>query len=201
MGCTSQKKERIRPKLGTGSVIGGVTGAPIAESRPWNATGAVRTAPKAERKTASAACSARRKPAPQANNQRPLGHRPRPTSGTTAARSLRPLRARLQFAGLASSGRHGRSPSIFERVPAVPRLAERYGHPVPRGVRLSHHDFSTAIGCAQEAVTNLLRDLQRAGCIETERRQIVIINPERLAALLAKPAPAQPARPRDAENG
>lgn len=74
-------------------------------------------------------------------------------------------------------------------------LAERYGQPDPRGVcigvRFSHHDLATAIGSARETVTNILGRLQGTGLIEIDHRQIVLTDPDRLAAIPAGVSPEQ----------
>lgn len=68
-------------------------------------------------------------------------------------------------------------------------LKERYGQVERRGarinIRLSHQDLASAIGSARETVTNLLGQLRGAGLIEIDRRQIVITEPDRLAAIPA----------------
>jgi CRP/FNR family transcriptional regulator, cyclic AMP receptor protein len=63
-------------------------------------------------------------------------------------------------------------------------LAERYGEPDPRGVRialpLSQEELAGWTGSSREAVSKALQSLRRTGWVATERRRITVIDLEAL---------------------
>ena len=73
-------------------------------------------------------------------------------------------------------------------------LAEQYGYRTAEGlelgIKLSHQDLANVIGSTRETVTVVLGDLQSEGLLRVGRRRIVLIDPERLAAIVHRPAPA-----------
>eukprot|EP00913_Durusdinium_trenchii_P008832 g8298.t1 len=84
-------------------------------------------------------------------------------------------------------------------------LAEKYGQPdalgLRIGIKLSHAELASVIGSTRETVTVILGELQSEGAISVERRQIILTNPNELAAGIdipppeIRPAPPHPQRP------
>ncbi len=72
-------------------------------------------------------------------------------------------------------------------------LAEKYGQPTAEGlnvgIKLSHQDLASMIGSTRETVTVVLGELQTENQILIKRRQIVLLQPERLAASIDEPPP------------
>jgi len=75
-------------------------------------------------------------------------------------------------------------------------LAEKYGRPQADGlligIKLSHQDLASMIGSTRETVTVILGELQSEGNLIIKRRQIILTQPESLAAGLDLPAPEIP---------
>jgi CRP-like cAMP-binding protein len=63
------------------------------------------------------------------------------------------------------------------------------------GLRLSHQELANLIGATRERVTHTLGRLQKEGLIEINRRRIVVLDRDRLAAEASgeEPRPARPA--------
>ena len=76
-------------------------------------------------------------------------------------------------------------------------LAERYGATTSEGVRLnlklSHQDLASLIGSTRESVTVALGELQAAGLIRHTRRQIVLLDVDRMAREVQGAPPGRPA--------
>ena len=51
------------------------------------------------------------------------------------------------------------------------------------GLRLTRLDLGVMIGTTRESVNGAMRDLQKRGILETERRRIVVLDPEALAEI------------------
>ncbi|MEX0704595.1 MAG: Crp/Fnr family transcriptional regulator [Planctomycetales bacterium] len=72
-------------------------------------------------------------------------------------------------------------------------LAEKYGQPSSQsiliGIRLSHQELANIIGSTRETVTVLLGELQAEGLIAVSRRQIILREPVRLAAIVGVDLP------------
>ncbi|RMG32753.1 MAG: Crp/Fnr family transcriptional regulator [Planctomycetota bacterium] len=64
-------------------------------------------------------------------------------------------------------------------------LAAEHGEPNGRGIRLalslSHQELASIIGATRETVSVLIGALRREGLIDSGRRRIIILQPERLA--------------------
>ena len=75
-------------------------------------------------------------------------------------------------------------------------LIEQYGTADPRGVavgiKLSHQDLASSIGSTRESVTVVLGDMQLARLIKVDRRRIVVLDLEGLAACVEAPVPKLP---------
>ena len=75
-------------------------------------------------------------------------------------------------------------------------LTERYGERDGEGLRLriqlSHQDLANVIGSTRETVTVVLGEMQQEGLLSLGRRKIIILDLERLAAGVQRPAPALP---------
>lgn len=79
-------------------------------------------------------------------------------------------------------------------------LAEKYGRPAAGGIhldiRLSHQELASMIGSTRETVTVVLGELQAEGSVTVQRRQVILRQPDRMAASVgfelprAKPLPA-----------
>lgn len=80
-------------------------------------------------------------------------------------------RVRLEFGGLDTTGR------VASRLC---ELAREYGAPVAGGIEialaLSQDELAGWVGASREAVAKSLRQLRAAGCIETGRRRIVVLD-------------------------
>lgn len=73
----------------------------------------------------------------------------------------------LDFMILSSEGRLART---------LWQMFEQFGREIP----LSHDDIANITGCCREYTSNLLRDLQESGVLETRRQRIVILEKEQL---------------------
>lgn len=75
-------------------------------------------------------------------------------------------------------------------------LVEQYGVTDSRGVavgiKLSHQDLASIIGSTRESVTVLLGELQLARLIKVDRRRIVVLDLDALAACVEAPVPQTP---------
>jgi len=80
-------------------------------------------------------------------------------------------------------------------------LVEAHGQACGRGweirLRLSHQELANLIGATRETVTSILGQLQRRGWVAIERRQITVLDRQRLAdeadeTEAAPPAPCGP---------
>ena len=64
------------------------------------------------------------------------------------------------------------------------RVAEEYGEPHGPGIRLSlrltHQDIASMVGSTRETITTIINRLCDEGLLTTERRILVILQPERL---------------------
>ncbi|MCH8212987.1 MAG: Crp/Fnr family transcriptional regulator [Proteobacteria bacterium] len=82
-------------------------------------------------------------------------------------------------------------------------LAEKYGRLTPDGlqidVKLSHQELANIIGSTRETVTVILGELQHERSVIVRRRQIILTQPDQLAASIDLPAPQIP-RPTDLRN-
>lgn len=72
-------------------------------------------------------------------------------------------------------------------------LAEQYGWPTSDGIdlriRLSHQDLANIIGSTRETVTVGLGKLQLEGLVRVRRRRVRLLDIERLARTVDRPAP------------
>ena len=75
-------------------------------------------------------------------------------------------------------------------------LAEKYGRLTPDGlqidVKLSHQELANIIGSTRETVTVILGELQHERSVIVRRRQIILTQPDQLAASIDLPAPQIP---------
>jgi CRP-like cAMP-binding protein len=73
-------------------------------------------------------------------------------------------------------------------------LVERYGEPVDDGVRLNikltHLEMANVIGSTRETVTVVLGQLQAENLIRVVRRQITIVDLEKLASEVDERSPS-----------
>lgn len=73
-------------------------------------------------------------------------------------------------------------------------LAEQYGLPAADGtdlgIRLSHQDLANIIGSTRETVTVALGKLQLEGLIRVKRQRIKLLDVQRLARCVHRPAPS-----------
>ncbi len=64
-------------------------------------------------------------------------------------------------------------------------LASEHGEPAGSGIRLSlrlsHQELASIIGATRETVSVLMGELRRQGLIDSGRRRIILLQPERLA--------------------
>jgi CRP-like cAMP-binding protein len=77
----------------------------------------------------------------------------------------------LDFMILSSEGRLART---------LWQMCEQFGREIP----LSHDDIANITGCCREYTSNLLRDLQESGVLETGRQRIVILDKELLREIV-----------------
>lgn len=84
---------------------------------------------------------------------------------------------------------------VFRTVPArlaslLLRLAEAYGTPNGRGLRLTlrltHRDIASMIGATRETVTSTLSLFRDAGLIDVDQRHIIVRDPEGLGRISRK---------------
>jgi len=78
--------------------------------------------------------------------------------------------------------------NIRERLASLlGRLAEVYGEPHARGIRLSlrltHHDLASMVGTTRETATSLISRFRDEGLLAVEQRMLIIVDPDRLRAL------------------
>jgi CRP/FNR family transcriptional regulator, cyclic AMP receptor protein len=64
-------------------------------------------------------------------------------------------------------------------------LVQQYGQRSPSGIqlgiKLSHQDLASIIGCTRETVTTLLGEMQLEGLVQVSRRRVVVRDLQRLA--------------------
>ena len=76
-------------------------------------------------------------------------------------------------------------------------LAEQYGQATDDGIvlsiKLSHQELANVIGSTRETVTVVLGELQNEGLVSVGRRKLCLVNPQRLADTVQRPAPTLPA--------
>jgi CRP-like cAMP-binding protein len=79
-----------------------------------------------------------------------------------------------------------RSPVEARLASFLLAAAERWGIPEPQGTRiaapLTHAEIASVLGSTRETVTLALSNLRRAGAIAVDRRQVVILQRDRLEA-------------------
>ena len=67
-------------------------------------------------------------------------------------------------------------------------LAEQYGKPtsdgIQLGIKLSHQDLASVIGSTRETVTVVLGEMQSEKLLKIGRRNILLLDPSRLAAIV-----------------
>ncbi len=67
-------------------------------------------------------------------------------------------------------------------------LAEQYGKPtsdgIQLGIKLSHQDLASVIGSTRETVTVVLGEMQSEKLLKVGRRNILLLDPSRLAAIV-----------------
>jgi len=66
-------------------------------------------------------------------------------------------------------------------------LGRRYGQPTPEGMQLSlqvsRGELAAMVGLTPETAMRLLSEFRDAGIVRTDRRQVILVRPERLEAL------------------
>ena len=75
-------------------------------------------------------------------------------------------------------------------------LAEKYGQRDSEGlligIKLSHQELANTIGSTRETVTVILGELQSENSVIVRRRQIILTQPDQLAASIGLAAPDLP---------
>lgn len=78
--------------------------------------------------------------------------------------------------------------SVTERLAgALHQMASAYGRPVPEGIEIAmaftHDDLASMVGATRQWVSMTLRRFADQGLLATSRRRLIIVQPERFAAM------------------